>query len=278
MKMAFSISLVLMIVVQAMAAGNPLRRQGISQSQPNATTDPAPYAAPQPVQSQRSMKFTPLPPEVDLRILNGQIYNAAQSTNWTPLNMMPAYSGWTSGAYKLEVLDTLTNAIIVGCSFLPGTGLKPYKCLLRFDPASHIDPPVTGAPVDGQMRVFRARETVEYGPERIAVCDRGLPYTPENRRFLTNDTLGASFREAATAKEEAAKSAAEKKKTEMDAASLKLHQDLAAQGSAYGQFRMGERFRDGEGVPKDLVKAREMLSKAAAQGNAEAATALKTLP
>jgi TPR repeat protein len=38
---------------------------------------------------------------------------------------------------------------------------------------------------------------------------------------------------------------------------------------------MGERYLDGEGVPKDLDKAREYLTKAAQAGSAEAGAKLK---
>jgi hypothetical protein len=59
---------------------------------------------------------------------------------------------------------------------------------------------------------------------------------------------------------------------------LKSNQDAADRGDAYGLFRMGERYRDGEGVTKDLAKAREYLAKAAAAGSTTAAGDLKKLP
>ena len=40
---------------------------------------------------------------------------------------------------------------------------------------------------------------------------------------------------------------------------------------------MGERYRDGDGVPKDLDKAREYLTKAIAAGSPTAANALSKL-
>jgi TPR repeat protein len=40
---------------------------------------------------------------------------------------------------------------------------------------------------------------------------------------------------------------------------------------------MGERYRDGEGVPKDLAKAREYLTKAVDAGSPSAANELKQL-
>jgi len=67
-------------------------------------------------------------------------------------------------------------------------------------------------------------------------------------------------------------------KEDMAVRILKSHQDLADKGDAYGELRMGQRYRDGDGVPKDLVKAREWLQKAADQGQPDAAKALALLP
>jgi TPR repeat protein len=42
--------------------------------------------------------------------------------------------------------------------------------------------------------------------------------------------------------------------------------ELAEQGHANSAYSLGVRYRDGNGVAKDLVKAREWLGKAASQG------------
>ena len=52
---------------------------------------------------------------------------------------------------------------------------------------------------------------------------------------------------------------------------------LAYEGDPYGLLRMGERYRDGEGVPKDLAKARDYLSQAADAGSPEAGAELSEL-
>ena len=62
-----------------------------------------------------------------------------------------------------------------------------------------------------------------------------------------------------------------------EAATLKFYQERAEKGDAYGQYRVGIRYLKGEGVPKDLGKARDYLSKAAAQGNQDAAVELAKL-
>ena len=52
----------------------------------------------------------------------------------------------------------------------------------------------------------------------------------------------------------------------------------AERGVAAGQLYMGESYRDGDGVEKDLSKARDFLTKAAAAGSPTAAEELKKLP
>jgi TPR repeat protein len=58
---------------------------------------------------------------------------------------------------------------------------------------------------------------------------------------------------------------------------LKYNQDLAYSGDAYGLLRMGERYRDGDDVPKDLDKAKEYLSKAVNAGSETASNELLQL-
>ena len=68
------------------------------------------------------------------------------------------------------------------------------------------------------------------------------------------------------------------KKAAVDLQVLQGNQAAADKGDIYGLLRMGERYRDGEGVPKDLTKARDYLTKAAAAGSPSADTDLKNLP
>ena len=82
---------------------------------------------------------------------------------------------------------------------------------------------------------------------------------------------------ASTALAAAAKAQADALKKKADDAALKYDLDLAAKGDAYGELRMGKRYRDGEGVAKDPVKARQMFSPSADQGNPDAASDLAKL-
>ena len=58
---------------------------------------------------------------------------------------------------------------------------------------------------------------------------------------------------------------------------VKFNQDAADKGDVCGLLRMGERYRDGDGVPKDLAKAKDYLTKAAAAGSPTAEDDLKNL-
>ena len=104
---------------------------------------------------------------------------------------------------------------------------------------------------------------VGYGSTTVHAFDYGKPWTPPP---LTPEQLAALRK-----KNEAARKAGADK-------ALAFNQSQADKGDAYGQLRMGERYRDGEGVEKDLAKARDYFTKAAAQGNAAAASDLKVLP
>lgn len=84
-------------------------------------------------------------------------------------------------------------------------------------------------------------------------------------KIWSQDELTAEQR-----KQEAKKQAAQDK-------ILKSNQDAAERGDTYGLLRMGERYRDGEGVTKDLTKARTYLSKAADAGSVTAAEDLSKL-
>jgi TPR repeat protein len=107
--------------------------------------------------------------------------------------------------------------------------------------------------------------TVLVASRTIHKLDHGIIWTPPPPIPLTPEQIAA------------AKAIAEQKKKAGEAAALKYNQDPAAKGDAYGLFRMGERYRDGDGVNKDPSKAKEYFEKAAAAGNPEAATALKKL-
>lgn len=71
--------------------------------------------------------------------------------------------------------------------------------------------------------------------------------------------------------------AKKKKNEEAQAAVLRHHQKLAAHGDDYGLFRMGERYLNGNGVETNIIKGRALLTRAAANGSAEAKKLLAEL-
>lgn len=77
---------------------------------------------------------------------------------------------------------------------------------------------------------------------------------------------------------EAAKVALLDKRKAGQMAALKMNQAAADRGDELGLLRMGERYRDGEGVARDLAKAKEYLTRAAKIGNSDAKLALAKLP
>lgn len=102
----------------------------------------------------------------------------------------------------------------------------------------------------------------DYGKHYIA-----LPPTPEQ--------VTAQKKLQAEAKLKAAESA-----KDAEARALKANQNAAANGDSFGFLRMGERYRDGDGVEKDLSKAREFFEKsyAADTNNFVAKEELSKLP
>jgi len=67
------------------------------------------------------------------------------------------------------------------------------------------------------------------------------------------------------------------KKAELAARALESDRAAADRGDVYAELQMGKRYRDGDGVEKDPARARDWFSKAAAQGNTEAARDLDAL-
>ncbi len=82
-----------------------------------------------------------------------------------------------------------------------------------------------------------------------------------------------------TDEEKAAQTQAQQaRRAELMANAIALYQKQADTGDSSAQLRLGEIYRDGEGVPRDLAKARDYLAKAAAQGNQDAQKELGQLP
>ena len=111
--------------------------------------------------------------------------------------------------------------------------------------------------------------TVSGGNRTLRKLDYGEIYQPKP---LTPEQLALQATNAAIAKAKAKASIEQGK-----ARALKLNQDQAAKGDPIGLVRMAERYRDGEGVEKDLAKAKEYFQKAIDAGDPSAAEELKRL-
>ena len=108
------------------------------------------------------------------------------------------------------------------------------------------------------------------GDTPIELFDMGKPYVP------TPEEIAAAKAAQEKAKADAKAKAAEQKKIAA-ARALQANRNSAAKGDSFGLMRMGERYRDGDGVEKDLAKAKEYLQRAADAGSTTAADELSKL-
>lgn len=92
----------------------------------------------------------------------------------------------------------------------------------------------------------------------------------DQRRAKITEERDAKIKDVPKAVAAAAKKATQDKV-------LKWHLEQAEKGDSFGLFRMGEHYRDGDGVLRDLDKAREYFTKAVAAGSPAAAEALSKL-
>lgn len=134
------------------------------------------------------------------------------------------------------------------------------KFFVRNYPSSLM--PTTGKRIQGlaiQTGVF------QHSNETLERWDYGVDHTPQPHKLTPEEVA-------------AAKTQADRKKAEGDAAILKFELESSEKGGDLYQYRVGLRYLNGNGVPKDPNKARDYFSKAAAQGNKEAAAELAKLP
>ena len=142
----------------------------------------------------------------------------------------------------------------------------------------------TTATTEDLLRATAAQQIINSGEMTVG---KYFSLSPEMRAMIPPDVVQRMFqqsearRQAAIQKQQAAQAAvvAAWNKSWQDAAdhadethekALRYNIDLALKGDDYGEYRMGQRCRDGEGIPKDLKKAREWFGKSAAQGNISA--------
>jgi hypothetical protein len=140
------------------------------------------------------------------------------------------------------------------------------KFFIRNIPTTRIIPDFEGiAAIQEKMALYVGNYTItntDSQDEQIPMFEYGTPC----KKIWSPEELAAI------------KAKAEAPKIEASAKALKYNQDLADKGDPTGLLRMGERYRDGDGVEKDLVKAKSFLQRAADAGSPTAAEELKNLP
>ena len=205
------------------------------------------------------------------RVVEGKVYDISHSVLWKHFQcecLTVLTNGIILQEMKVKMVRTgsLTSLQSEGAYAGPASSValgawEPGKrFFLRNYPSVLL--PTTGKRIEGlamQTGVF------QHGNETLEQWDYGVDYTPQPHKLTPEEVA-------------AAKVEADRKKAAADAATLKFYQEQAEKGDAYGQYRMGLRYLKGDGVTKDLAKARDYLSKAAAQGNNEAAAELAKLP
>jgi TPR repeat protein len=184
-----------------------------------------------------------------LRVVDGKIYNIVDNPLWKIV--------------EAEVYEKDGGIIILLCNSYVGSRNSFYVALTNY----------SGQAVAEQKITVIALKTGIYNMadvRPIELYDLGKPYVP------TSEEIAAAKAAQEKAKADAKAKAAEQKKT-AEARALQYNQDAAAKGDSFGLMRMGERYRDGDGVEKDVAKAKEYLQKAADAGSPTAKEELSQL-
>ena len=225
-------------------------------------------------------------------VVNGQIYNIYKSALWRQMDgdivkvltnqiVVETFTVETKQQAVVEQHATQgafgftgryhseTKLVDVGEEKVPGK-----KIIIRNYPDEEN-------PAVGKTISFIAMQigTSEYNGDRLELWDLGTVPTADDLSKLKAE-MEEQQRAAQKELDDQRRAAAEKAdaaKKAVQAKVLKSNQYLADKGDEYGLLRMGERYRDGDGVPKDLAKAKDYLTKAAAAGSPSAADELSKL-
>jgi TPR repeat protein len=160
-----------------------------------------------------------------------------------------------------------------GAENLPVTEIIPVSKLTEIA-GSLLDDSGSAAPTAGTRLVvvgekFQQAEGIDYaGPDTLKISDA--------QRDCWNQAAGEILA-VQSSKLAAQNQAAQAVANKLAAKTLEENERLAAQGDAYGELRMGERYLTGDGVAKDIFKARDYLQRAAEQGSQTAANELNRL-
>jgi len=228
-----------------------------------------------------------------LRQVGGKVYSLQRIYDWDktatirdatprPMQEWIGYRNRSDFALDYRAAQVLPEGLILQSS---GERWGPEMDNYGEDSKYNKDKPIllknypgADALVDGQKIQFLAiragsfRYTGTDGAEyTIAAYDYGQCKTNVPPP-LTPEQIAAQAKANADAKAKAGE-----QKRVAAARALQANQEAAAKGVSFGLLRMGQRYRDGDGVEKDLSKAKEYLQKAADAGSPTAAEELAKL-
>ena len=221
-------------------------------------------------------------------VVNGQIYDINKSSLWQEIDCT-IVKNLTNGIV-VETFTVVTNQQAVVVRRLNGNASGYYDKTEMVDVGTEKVPgkkiiirnyPVEEDSAVGKTISFLAMHTgtSDYNGDRLELWDLGTAPTENDFRKLkavTEERQRAAQKELDEQRRVASEKASSTKKA-ATAKVLKINQDAADKGDMYGLLRMGERYRDGDGVEKDLTKAHDYLTKAAAAGSPTAADELSKL-
>lgn len=243
------------------------------------------------------------------RIVGGKLYNPMKSVLWMDIttnilgDVPPRVNTYAPPAPECSSIKVVgVGKTSIGCDVFKellddgGTygvyrviGEEYVKSILIYNHPAHDEITTGTAIYEGRYKMrgrtsttkwFLCMRVANWRTNNVVLeaYDCGLPDTAENRKKagIAVPTPEQVAEKRRVAQQPAVEAAAAKKQA-ADAATLKFYQELAEKGDASGQYRMGIRYLKGDGVPKDLDKARDYLSTATAQGNQDAAAELARL-
>lgn len=219
------------------------------------------------------------------KIVNGKTYSVIDPNAWTVFNDHLKVIGYSEDgiiceSYKTEThdaggtLDHSANRRYISnkvTTIIPGQKIILKNYWQRNAPLeSDISPPIKAIRT-GQVSIYRSGDSwttspVYSGsgytiiPVSVSVFDMGVDYTPPARALTPEE-----------------QKAAENKYTQQEAKTVQWLLKQATNGSVSAETSLGFRYLKGQGVPKDEALGRQWLQKAAADGDAEAASKLATL-
>jgi hypothetical protein len=216
------------------------------------------------------------------RLVNGKTYSVFDPNSWTVFNDHLKVIGYSEDGIICESYTTETHdaggqmdhqanpryhpnpvtRVIRGQKFI----LKNYG-QMNVPLGSDISPPKKAIRT-GQASITRSGDTWTTSPAysgssssiSVSVYDMGVDYFPPAHVLTPEEQKAAG-----------------KKHAEQENKTVQWLFSQATNGSASAESSLGFRYLKGQGVPKDEALGRQWLQKAAADGDAEAASKLATL-